>query len=82
MVFGVHVIENPFDCIIVGKGSRSSSNRVKSKIHNSLVGQLAVLDIKEVIIVKNCVNPRPLNLVSVSDSSTDVRENTKFWVLG
>ena len=66
------MIYNPFDHVIVGEGSRSSSNRVKYRIPNSLVGQLVVLDIREVVIVKNCVNPRPFNLVSISDSATSI----------
>ena len=55
---------------------------MKSRIPNSLVGQLVVLDITKVVIVKNCINPRPLNLVSINDYATGIRENTKVWVLG
>ena len=72
MVFGVCMIDNPIEHIIVGKGSKSSSNRMKSRIPNSLVGKLVVLDIRKVVIVKNCVNPSPFNLVSISDSLTGV----------
>ena len=82
MVFGVCMIDNPIEHIIVGKGSKSSSNRMKSRIPNSLVGQLVVFDIRKFIIAKNCVNTRPFNLLSIGDSSNGVQENTKVWVLG
>ena len=82
MVFGVCVFHDPFGRIVIGEDRRSGSNVVKSRIPNSLVGQLVVLDIKKVVIVKNCVNTRPLNLVSIGDSSNGVQENTKVWVLG
>ena len=81
MVFGVRVFHDPFDRIIIGEDSRSSSNGVKSRIPDSLVEQLVILDIKKVVIVKNYVNPRSFNLVSISDSTTGFRENTKVWVL-
>jgi len=76
------VFHDPFDHAIVGEDRRSRSNGVKSRIPDSLVGQQVVLDIIKFVIVKNCINPRPLNLESMSDSAIGVQENTKVWVLG
>ena len=76
------MFHDPFDHAIVGEDRRSRSNGVKSRIPDSLVGQRVVLDIKKFVIVKNCINPRPFNLESISDSATGVQENTKVWVLG
>ena len=82
MIFGVRVFHDPFDRVTIGEDRRSGTNGVKSRIPDSLVGQLVVLDIRKVIIIKNCLNPSPFNLVSIDDSATVVRENTKVWILG
>ena len=71
-VFGVRMLYNPFDRFIVGEDSRPSSNRVKSKFPDCLVGQLVVLDIRKIVILKNCINPRPFNLVGINDSATGI----------
>jgi len=76
------VFHDPFDHAIVGEDSMSRSNGVKSRIPDYLVGQWVVLDIRKFVIVKNCINPRPFNLESISDSATGFQENTKVCILG
>ena len=82
MVFGVCMFNDPFDHVIVWEDNMFGYNGVKSRIPDSLVGQLVIWDIRKVIIIKNCVNSRPFNLVSISDSATGAQQNTKVQVLG
>ena len=52
-----------------------------TRIPNSMVGGLVILYVREVIVVKNRVNPRPIYLVGFTDSTTSIRKDAKVWVL-
>ena len=80
-VFCVGVFNNPFNRVIVREDGRSSSNGMDTKIPDSLVRGLVILNVRKVIVVENGVYPRPIYLVGFTDSTNSIKKNVEVWVL-
>ena len=59
-VFCVGVFNNPFNRVIVRENGMSSSNAMDTRIPNSMLGVLVILNVQKVIVVENGVYPKPI----------------------
>ena len=78
-VFCVGVLNNPFNRVIVRENGRSSSNGMDTRIHDSLVGGLVILNVQKIIVFENGVYPRPIYLVGFTDSATSIRKKMPMF---
>ena len=68
------------NCVVIRENGRSCRNDMDVGIFNSFVNVLVILKVRKVIVVKNGVYLRPIELVGFADPTIGVGEDTEIGV--